>query len=123
MQVGSVEGTLALLIGLNSKRRNTILDVRVQAVWKHAGVAGLTEYEPLPLQLPDGLPLQEQLTLVHRLDPQRPLQGREGALLISFSGVDATLERPIHAAHLYEASQILWRELPPTPLASPAPSL
>jgi inward rectifier potassium channel len=123
VQVGSVEGTPALLIGLNSKRRNTILDVRVQAVWKHAGVAGLTEYEPLPLQLPDGLPLQDQLTLVHRLDPQRPLQGREGALLISFSGVDATLERPIHAAHLYEASQILWRELPPTPLASPAPSL
>jgi inward rectifier potassium channel len=108
VQVRQVEGQPALLISLENQRRNIIFDVRVQAVWCQGGGDGLPSYELLPLLAPPGLPLQGRLTLIHRLDPARPLQGRAGELVVSFSGVDATLERPIHAAHHYAAAQITW---------------
>lgn len=108
VRVQQLEGEPALLIGLENQRRNTIFDVRVQAVWCHGKDDDLPSYEPLPLLVPSGLPLQGKLTLIHRLDPARPLRGRPGTLVVSFSGVDATLERPIHAAQHYTPEQIAW---------------
>ncbi len=108
VHVRELEGAPALLISLENQRRNTLFDVRVQAVWCHSNEQGLPCYEPLPLLITPGLPLQGKLTVIHRLDPTRPLQGREGELVVSFSGVDATLERPIHAAHHYTPEQITW---------------
>jgi inward rectifier potassium channel len=108
VQVRRLDGTPALLIDLHNERRAPIFDVRVQAVWRCHDRDGLPRHEVLPLQLPDGLPLQERLTLVHHLDPAGDLSQRQGGLLVTFSGVDATLERPIHAAHHYPAEEIPW---------------
>jgi inward rectifier potassium channel len=108
VQVRQLGDGPALLVEIHNERRAPIFDVRVQAVWRHPDPDGLPRHDPLPLELPDGLPLQEQLTLVHHLDPSGDLAGHPGGLLVTFSGVDATLERPIHTAHFYPAEEIAW---------------
>jgi inward rectifier potassium channel len=108
VQVRQLGDGPALLIEIHNERCAPIFDVRVQAVWRCPDSEGLPRHDRLPLQLPDGLPLQERLTLVHHLNPAADLPRRPGGLLITFSGVDATLERPIHAAHLYPAEEIAW---------------
>ena len=53
-------------------------------------------------------------TVMHPIDPQSPLLGatanslREGnaEIVISFSGIDEILERPIHAHHHYPLAQV-----------------
>jgi inward rectifier potassium channel len=53
---------------------------------------------------------------MHPIDQHSPLHGRtpeelaasSAEILISFSGVDATLERPIYAHHNYAVSQVLF---------------
>ena len=55
-------------------------------------------------------------TLMHPIDQHSPLHGRSprelaasGAdIVVSFSGIDETLERPIHAHHNYPISQVLF---------------
>lgn len=108
VQLRVLDGSPALLIDLHNERRTPIFDVRVQAVWSWNDSDGLPRHEPLPLQLPDGLPLHQRLTLVHHLDPASDLPQRPGELLVTFCGVDAGLERPVHAAHHYPAEEIPW---------------
>ena len=53
---------------------------------------------------------------MHPIDEHSPLHGRTPAelaasgadIVVSFSGIDETLERPIHAHHNYPTSQVLF---------------
>ncbi len=55
-------------------------------------------------------------TLMHPIDDRSPLRGRtprdlaagEAEILVSFRGIDETLERPIHAHQNYPISQVLF---------------
>lgn len=105
-------GRACLVIRLHNSRPNTIFDVRVRAFWQPP--QGERQLQPLPLLTPDGLPLLDDLRLLHPLEPGGPLAaiGSEpaaagGELVVSFSGMDATLERPIHLVHRYPASAIV----------------
>lgn len=89
-----------------NERRNTVLAVSVQAFW----LDGEGQCKLLPFALPDGLPLEDRFVLRHPIDPASALgpAARSAELLVTFSGVDATLERPIHAVHRYGVDQIDW---------------
>ncbi|TVS07595.1 MAG: potassium transporter [Cyanobium sp. PLM2.Bin73] len=106
------EGRACLVIRLHNSRPNTLFDVRVRVFWQPPD--GDRQLQPLPLLTPDGLPLLDDLRLLHPLENGGPLVaiGRDpaaggGELLVSFSGMDATLERPIHLVHRYPASAIV----------------
>ncbi|MEX1317773.1 MAG: ion channel [Synechococcaceae cyanobacterium] len=111
-RIEAVDGRTCLVIRLHNSRANTIFDVRVRAFWQP--LEGEPQLRPLPLLTPDGLPLLDDLRLLHPLEPGGPLaaiglepaMGR-GELLVSFSGMDATLERPIHVVHRYPTSAIV----------------
>jgi len=53
---------------------------------------------------------------MHSIDQHSPLYGRtpqelttsQADIVVSFSGIDETLERPIHAHHNYPISQVLF---------------
>ena len=55
-------------------------------------------------------------TLMHRIDEHSPLHGRtseellasQAEIVMAFSGIDETLERPIYAHHNVPASQMLF---------------
>jgi inward rectifier potassium channel len=111
-RIEPLEGRPCLVIRLHNSRPNTIFDVRVRAFWQPQ--EGERQLEPLPLLAPDGLPLLDDLRLLHPLEPGGPLAdiggdpaAGGGELLVSFSGMDATLERPIHLVHRYPASAIV----------------
>lgn len=106
------EGRECLVIRLHNSRPNTLFDVRVRVFWQPPDPD--RQLRPLPLLTPDGLPLLDNLRLLHPLESGGPLAaiGRDpavgvGELLVSFSGMDATLERPIHLVHRYPASAIV----------------
>ena len=111
-RIEAVDGRECLVIRLHNGRANTIFDVRVRAFWQPP--EGERQLQALPLLAPDGLPLQDDLLLLHPLEPGGPLSAigleaalARGELLVSFSGMDATLERPIHVVHRYPASAIV----------------
>jgi inward rectifier potassium channel len=106
------EGRECLVIELHNSRPNTLFDVRVRVFWQP--FEGERPLQPLPLLTPDGVPLLEDLRLLHPLQSDSPLAARGdgqagdgGEVLVSFSGMDATLERPIHLVHRYPASAIV----------------
>ncbi len=110
--IESVDGRDCLVLRLHNSRHNTIFDVRVRAFWQCSREAG--RLQPLPLLSADGLPLLDDLCLLHPLEGGSPLRAErldpawvDGELVVSFSGVDATLERPIHALHRYRPSEIV----------------
>ena len=113
------EGRECLVIRLHNSRPNSLFDVRVRVFWQPQ--QGERQLRPLPLLTPDGLPLLDDLRLLHPLENGGPLATIDrdpaaggGELLVSFSGMDATLERPIHLVHRYPASAIV-RADPTTP--------
>lgn len=111
-----LEGEPSLLFELHNSRRTTLYAVELRAFWCDTTPEGLSLHTPLPLEWPDGLPLQGDLRVRHRLEAQGPLAAllepagqlpaAAGALLISFSAVDGSLEKPVHASHRYAAEQI-----------------
>jgi inward rectifier potassium channel len=111
-RIEALDGRDCLVIRLHNSRPNTLFDVRVRVFWQP--LEGERQLQPLPLLTPDGLPLLDDLRLLHPLENGGPLAaiGRDplaggGELLVSFSGMDATLERPIHLVHRYPASAIV----------------
>lgn len=107
-----LEGRECLVIELHNSRPNTLFDVRVRVFWQP--LDGKRDLQSLPLLTPDGLPLLDDLRLLHPLQSGGPLATSGGELVVSFSAMDATLERPIHLVHRYPASAIV-RTGPATP--------
>jgi inward rectifier potassium channel len=110
----------ALLFRMANQRRGHVVDARVSLLLVR------NEREPdgevvrrahdLPL-LRGGTALFEHAwTAAHEIDGESPLRGEtaeslaaaQAELLVTFSGYDERLLRPIHARHVYSASRIHW---------------
>lgn len=109
--IETVEGREQLVLVLLNRRRSVIHDLRAQLFWSPASsTEDPSQWQELPLLLPRGLPLIRTMRLVHPLEsgPLQNLLGSptDGVLLVSATGVDATLERPTHAWHCYTTAMI-----------------
>jgi inward rectifier potassium channel len=118
--VHTYNGVPTLMFRLANERRNTILEARLRAFlaideMSAEGIA-MRRLVPLPLRREQGIAFLLTWTGMHVIDGSSPLHGLdaddlEGAhadLLVAFSGIDETLERPIHARHHYPPAMVLF---------------
>jgi inward rectifier potassium channel len=113
-------GVPTLMFRVANERRNNILEARLKAflaIDEHSSEGHLMRRQlPLPLIRDEGVAFLLTWTAMHPIDDSSPLHGRSiddlvrahGALVVAFSGVDETLERPIHARCSYSADQIAY---------------
>ncbi len=112
------DGVPTLMFRLANERRNSIVDARLKVF------LALDEYSseghrmrrliPLALRRSEGIVFMLIWTAMHPIDQHSPLHGlgpeqlaaARAELLVAFSGIDETLERPIHARHNYPAARI-----------------
>jgi len=111
-------GLPTLMFRLANERRNTILDARLRAYLAIDEVSaeghGMRRLLPLPLRREEGITFIVTWTAMHVIDAASPLHGLDeealeqanAELLVAFSGIDETLERPIHARHHYPPALI-----------------
>lgn len=111
-------GLPTLMFRLANERRNTILDARLRAYLALDEVSaeghGMRRLLPLPLRREEGITFIVTWTAMHVIDAASPLHGLDeealeqanAELLVAFSGIDETLERPIHARHHYPLALI-----------------
>jgi inward rectifier potassium channel len=102
-------GVPTLFLRLANERGSTIRDVRLQAFLAVDEISleghRLRRLKPLALQRGRGVALLLVWTAMHRLDAASPFHGLAPAelerlhaeVVVAFSGVDETIERPVHA--------------------------
>jgi inward rectifier potassium channel len=118
--VHDYDGVPTLMFRVANERRKTILEARIQVYLAidERTVEGhrMRRLHPLTLNRERSPLFLLTWTLMHPIDQHSPLHGRtprelaaSGAdIVVSFSGIDETLERPIHAHHNYPVSQLLF---------------
>jgi len=118
--VHDYDGVPTLMFRVANERRKTILEARIQAYLAidERTVEGhrMRRLHPLTLSRERSPLFLLTWTVMHPIDQHSPLLGRtprelaaSGAdIVVSFSGIDETLERPIHAHHNYPISQVLF---------------
>jgi inward rectifier potassium channel len=120
--VHDYDGQPTMMFRVANERRKTILEARIQAYLaideRTSEGHRMRRLYPLTLNR-DRSPLFLLIwTVMHPIDQHSPLHGRtpsdlaaSGAdIVVSFSGIDETLERPIHAHHNYPFSQVLFAQ-------------
>jgi inward rectifier potassium channel len=118
--VHDYDGVPTLMFRVANERRKTILEARIQAYLaldEHT-VEGhrMRRLHPLTLNRERSPLFLLTWTVMHPIDQHSPLHGRTprelaascADIVVSFSGIDETLERPIHAHHNYPISQVLF---------------
>jgi inward rectifier potassium channel len=120
--VHDYDGQPTLMFRVANERRKTILEARIQAYLAidERTVEGhrMRRLHPLTLSRERSPLFLLTWTVMHPIDQHSPLNGRtprqlaaSGAdIVVSFSGIDETLERPIHAHHNYPFSQVLFAQ-------------
>lgn len=118
--VHDYDGQPTLMFRLANERRKTILDATVQA---HLAIDERTteghrmrRLHPLVLHRDRSPMFLLTWTLMHPIDERSPLWGRtpqdlaasQAEILVSFRGIDETLERPVYAHHHVPVSQVLF---------------
>ncbi|MBE9154515.1 ion channel [Cyanobium sp. LEGE 06113] len=111
-------GLPTLSFRLANERGNNILEARVRAYLSldeisHEG-HHMRRLLPLPLERDQGIAFLLVWTAQHRIDASSPLHGLSvealerlnAELVVSFSGVDETIERPIHSRCSWPMSRI-----------------
>jgi inward rectifier potassium channel len=118
--VHDYDGVPTLMFRLANERRKTILDATVQAYLaideRTTEGHRMRRLHPLALNRDHSPLFLLTWTLMHPIDDRSPLRGRtprdlaagEAEILVSFRGIDETLERPIHAHQNYPISQVLF---------------
>lgn len=118
--VHDYDGQPTLMFRLANERRKTILDARVQAYLaideRTREGHRMRRLHPLALNRARSPLFLLSWTVMHPIDDASPLHGRNASelverqaeILIAFSGIDETLERPIYAHHNFPASQVLF---------------
>jgi len=118
--VHDYDGVPTLMLRVANERRKTILEARIQAYLAidERTVEGhrMRRLHPLTLSRERSPLFLLTWTVMHPIDQHSPLHGRtprelaaSGAdIVVSFSGIDETLERPIHAHHNYPISRVLF---------------
>jgi inward rectifier potassium channel len=116
--VHTYNGLPTLMFRLANERRNTILEARLRAYLAIDEVSeegiGMRRLLPLALRRDHGVAFLLTWTGIHVIDAASPLHGlteedlerAQADLLVAFSGIDETLERPIHARHHYPPAAI-----------------
>lgn len=112
------DGVPTLSFRLANERGTSLRDPRLRAYLAMDEVSQeghcMRRLRPLPLERAEGVALLLVWTAMHHIDAESPLQGLDHAelkrlnaeLVVAFSGVDATLERPIHAEASWPADRI-----------------
>ncbi len=102
-------GVPTLCFRLANERGNILREVRLQAFLAVDEISleghRLRRLKPLPLERDRGVAFLLVWTAMHRLDASSPLHGLtpadlarlHGDVVVAFSGVDQTIERPVHA--------------------------
>jgi inward rectifier potassium channel len=118
--VHDYDGVPTLMFRVANERRKTILEARIQAYLaideRTSEGHRMRRLHPLTLNRDRSPLFLLTWTVMHPIDQHSPLHGRtprelaaSGAdIVVSFSGIDETLERPIHAHHNYPISQVLF---------------
>ncbi len=118
--VHDYDGQPTLMFRLANERRKTILEATVQAYLaideRTTEGHRMRRLHPLALNRDRSPLFLLTWTLMHPIDDRSPLRGRtardlaagEAEILVSFRGIDETLERPIYAHHNYPISRVLF---------------
>jgi inward rectifier potassium channel len=118
--VHDYDGQPTLMFRLANERRKTILEATVQAYLaideRTSEGHRMRRLHPLALNRDRSPLFLLTWTLMHPIDDRSPLRGRtardlaagEAEILVSFRGIDETLERPIYAHHNYPISRVLF---------------
>ena len=120
--VHDYDGQPTLMFRLANERRKTILEATVQAYLaideRTTEGHRMRRLHPLVLNRDRSPLFLLTWTLMHPINDRSPLRGRtardlaagEAEILVSFRGIDETLERPIYAHHNYPISRVLFGE-------------
>ena len=102
-------GVPTLCFRLANERGNNLREVKLQAFLAVDEISleghRLRRLKPLPLERERGVAFLLVWTAMHRLDASSPLHGLtpadlarlHGEVVVAFSGMDQTIERPVHA--------------------------
>jgi inward rectifier potassium channel len=116
--VHTYNGSPTLAFRLANERRNGLLEARLRLFLSVDEVSAeghrMRRLKPLALERDQGIAFLLIWTAMHRIDASSPLHGmgpdqlRElnAELVVSFSGIDETLERPVHARTSWPAERI-----------------
>ena len=111
-------GEPTLSFRLANERGNRICEARLKAFLAVDEISReghrLRRLRPLALERDEGVAFSLIWTAMHRMDASSPLQGLtpeelgslHAEVLVAFSGVDETIERPIHAHASWPAERI-----------------
>jgi inward rectifier potassium channel len=116
--VHSYDGVPTLMIRLANERRNAILDGKLKLFLaidedSHEGHR-MRRLIPMALKRSEGIVFMLMWTAMHPIDAHSPLQrleprelaARRAEVMVAFSGIDETLERPLHARYNYPVAKI-----------------
>ena len=118
--VHDYNGVPTLMFRVANERRKSILEARIEAYLAidERTIEGhrMRRLHPLKLNRDRSPLFLLTWTVMHPIDEHSPLHGHtsgdlaaSGAeIVVSFSGIDETLERPIHAHHSYPIAQVLF---------------
>ncbi len=118
--VHDYDGVPTLMFRVANERRKTILEARIQAYLaideRTSEGHRMRRLHPMVLNRERSPLFLLTWTVMHPIDQHSPLHERtqrelainHAEILISFSGIDETLERPIHAHHNFPVSQVLF---------------
>jgi inward rectifier potassium channel len=116
--IHTYNGSPTLAFRLANERRNGLLEARLRVFLSvdEVSVEGyrMRRLKPLALERDQGIAFLLIWTAMHRIDASSPLHGmgpdqlRElnAELVVAFSGIDETLERPVHARASWPVEQI-----------------
>ena len=116
--VQTYDGEPTLAFRLANERRNGLLEARLRVFLSVDEVSRegycMRRLRPLALQRDQGISFLLVWTAMHRIDADSPLYGLgheqlrhlNAELVVAFSGVDETLERPVHARSSWSVDQI-----------------
>jgi inward rectifier potassium channel len=118
--ISPVNGVPTLMFRLGNQRGNRIVDAQIRAVIiiKERTAEGRTFYPMIDLKLTRqrALSLSRSWSVMHIIDRTSPLYGKtpetlvsdEAEITVMVVGLDDITMQPIHASHIYFASQVLW---------------
>lgn len=116
--IHAYNGVPTLAFRLANERRNGLLEARLRVFLSVDEVSSeghrMRRLRPLPLERDQGIAFLLIWTAMHRIDATSPLHGMgpeqlqamNAELVVAFSGIDETLERPVHARASWPVERI-----------------
>jgi inward rectifier potassium channel len=118
--IGRLDGVLTLMMRIGNERRGNIVDTRFRLTFTRTTETseGVTMYrsEELALVRPRASALSRAWMVLHSITEDSPLHGYDadrlsevdGELSLEAVGIDETSLMPVHARHVWFASNVSW---------------